>query len=63
MVIYAIGDIHGSISSLKTIFRHGLIKEDDKVVFLGDYIDKGTNSKGVIDWLKEKVKYSTLYLF
>ncbi|TYB74495.1 serine/threonine protein phosphatase [Bizionia gelidisalsuginis] len=56
MAIYAIGDIHGSINALKTIFQHGLIKEDDKVVFLGDYVDKGADSKGVIDWLIEKSK-------
>ena len=56
MAIYAIGDIHGSINALKTIFQQGLIKENDKVVFLGDYIDKGPDSKGVIDWLIEKNK-------
>lgn len=54
MAIYAIGDIHGIINALKTIFNQGLIKEDDKVVFLGYYIDKGEDSKGVIDWLIEK---------
>ncbi|GGG46813.1 metallophosphoesterase family protein [Bizionia arctica] len=56
MAIYAIGDIHGSINALKTIFQQGLIKEDDQVVFLGDYVDKGANSKGVIHWLIEKSK-------
>lgn len=56
MAIYAIGDIHGSLNALKTIFKQGLIKEDDKVVFLGDYVDKGPDSKGVIDWLLEKSK-------
>lgn len=56
MAIYAIGDIHGSIIALKTIFQQGLINEEDTVVFLGDYIDKGTDSKGVIDWLIEKRK-------
>ena len=36
MSIYAIGDIHGSIHALKTIFQFGLIKTNDKVIFLGD---------------------------
>ncbi len=53
MAIYAIGDIHGSIKSLKTIFEQGLIKQGDKVVFLGDYVDRGPDSKGVLDWLIE----------
>ncbi|OBX19667.1 MULTISPECIES: metallophosphoesterase family protein [Bizionia] len=56
MAIYAIGDIHGSINALKTIFQQDWIKEDDKVVFLGDYVDKGADSKDVIDWLIEKSK-------
>ncbi len=51
MAVYAIGDIHGSLKALKTIFKQGLITSADRVIFLGDYIDKGTDSKGVIDWL------------
>ncbi len=50
MAIYAIGDIHGSLEALKTIFKQGIITPEDKVVFLGDYIDRGPDSKGVIDW-------------
>ena len=56
MAIYAIGDIHGCLNALKTIFQQGIIKEQDKVVFLGDYVDKGADSKGVLDWLLEKRK-------
>lgn len=51
MAIYAIGDIHGSLKALKSIFRQGVINNEDKVVFLGDYIDRGPDSRGVIDWL------------
>lgn len=51
MAIYAIGDIHGSIKALKAIFKQGVIQPSDKVVFLGDYVDRGSDSKGVIDWL------------
>lgn len=51
MAIYAIGDIHGSLKALKTIFKQGVIQPNDKVVFLGDYVDRGPDSKGVIDWL------------
>ena len=51
MAIYAIGDIHGSINALKTIFKQKIIQPEDKVVFLGDYVDRGPDSKGVIDWL------------
>lgn len=58
MAIYAIGDIHGCFTALETIFKQYIIQEEDTVVFLGDYIDRGPNSKGVIDWLiKNKEKY------
>jgi len=36
MSIYTIGDIHGSVHALKTIIQFGLIKTNDKVLFLGD---------------------------
>ena len=54
--IYAIGDIHGRLDLLEALY--GLIDEDRAAspvthnveVFLGDYIDRGSNSKQVIDW-------------
>ena len=60
MSTYAIGDIHGCLSALKAIFNHARINEDDTVVFMGDYVDRGPDSKGVLDWLIEN-KY--LYNF
>ncbi len=63
MSIYAIGDIHGCLNALKTIFKQNLIQKDDTVVFLGDYIDRGPNSKGVIDWLiKNKENYNFKFI-
>lgn len=63
MSIYAIGDIHGCLKALKTIFKQNLIKKDDTVVFLGDYIDRGPNSKGVIKWLlKNKENYNFKFI-
>ncbi len=63
MAIYAIGDIHGSLAALKTIFDQGIIAPEDTVVFLGDYIDRGPDSKGVIDWLlKHKAHYHFEFL-
>jgi serine/threonine protein phosphatase 1 len=51
--IYAIGDIHGQLDDLHRVL--GLIEADGgtdaKVVFLGDYVDRGPNSKGVVDLL------------
>ena len=55
--IYAIGDIHGRADLLAALL--GQIEADDKarppaatrLVFLGDYIDRGPDSYGVIELL------------
>jgi len=51
---YAIGDIHGCLAKLITLVelcRADAGKQRAKFVFLGDYIDRGTDSEGVIDYL------------
>jgi serine/threonine protein phosphatase 1 len=55
--IYAVGDIHGRLDLLREL--HQLIHEDayrrqaphNVVIYLGDYIDRGKDSPGVIDFL------------
>jgi serine/threonine protein phosphatase 1 len=51
MALYAIGDIHGTLTALKTLFKVGNFSPEDTFIFLGDYVDRGPDSKGVIDWL------------
>ena len=55
-VVYAIGDVHGCLDQLRRL--ESLIVADacayagDKlIVMLGDYIDRGSNSAGVLDHL------------
>ncbi|MBJ3783120.1 metallophosphoesterase family protein [Devosia sediminis] len=54
--IYAIGDVHGCLAQVRELER--LIAEDAKsipgekwMVYLGDYIDRGPDSAGVLDKL------------
>ena len=54
MATYAIGDIHGCLWALKTLFVTVDFQPDDTIVVLGDYVDRGPDSKGVIDFLLEK---------
>ena len=51
MIIYAIGDIHGKAAMLGAALTQikAVITPEDTVVFLGDYIDRGEDSKAVID--------------
>ncbi len=55
MHTYAIGDIHGCRDELKTLHHNLVGKVDlvpyDTLVFVGDYVDRGPDSKGVIDYL------------
>ena len=50
--IWVIPDIHGNLKTLEELIR-GQLKpsKEDLLYFLGDYIDRGPDSKGVIDFL------------
>ena len=60
--IWAIGDLHGHYDQLLRLYdkilQNGFSPEDDILVFLGDYVDGGSQVKQIIDWLIEhKKKY------
>jgi len=52
-----VGDIHGQLSKLTSVWEQLECKMGReaftvaRVVFLGDYVDRGPESKGVIEWL------------
>lgn len=51
---FAVGDIHGDLAALRLLFeRLPELTADDTVVFLGDYIDRGPDSAGVVAWVRE----------
>ncbi len=47
----ALGDIHGCLKSLETLAQWVPFKAGDRLVLLGDYLDRGPDSRGVIDWV------------
>jgi serine/threonine protein phosphatase 1 len=51
MATFAIGDVHGNRRALDDLLTRldGEVHADDTVVFLGDYIDRGPDSKECID--------------
>lgn len=49
--LIAIGDIHGCINALDALLDAIQPSAEDTIVTLGDYIDRGPDSKGVIDRL------------
>ncbi|MBS1122500.1 MAG: uncharacterized protein H6Q90_4728 [Deltaproteobacteria bacterium] len=51
---FAIGDIHGDLGALQTLFaRLPVLTPDDKLVFLGDFLDRGPESAGVIQFVRD----------
>lgn len=55
---YVIGDVHGCNEELNILLQKLKLNPDDRVYFVGDLIDRGVDSKGVIDTilrLKERI--------
>jgi serine/threonine protein phosphatase 1 len=56
--VYAVGDIHGRADLLEALLRriaaeaeHHPDDTDRRLIFLGDYIDRGASSRGVVERL------------
>lgn len=46
---FAISDIHGCLQSFKALLNRIELQKEDELYLLGDYVDRGPDSKGVID--------------
>jgi serine/threonine protein phosphatase 1 len=58
-----IGDIHGCQVALMCLLDQVGLRAEDKIIFLGDYIDRGPASRAVIDSLiKLTETYQTTFL-
>jgi serine/threonine protein phosphatase 1 len=69
-VVYAVGDIHGRLDLLRLLWRE-VIDDAQKsaerplFVFLGDYVDRGPASRGVVDlilWMREDPRLEVVAL-
>jgi serine/threonine protein phosphatase 1 len=50
--LFAIGDIHGCFDSFRDLVENKIeIRKSDKLVLMGDYIDRGDQSKEVVDYI------------
>lgn len=49
MARYVIGDVHGCSKALRSLIEALQLGSKDEVIFVGDYIDRGPNSRDVID--------------
>ena len=55
-MLYAIGDIHGMRDELAELLAKLPLEPSDRLIFIGDYVDRGPDPKGVVDLLIEVAK-------
>ena len=60
MRVLAIGDIHGTSNALMALEAAVRFSPDDLLITLGDYVDRGPDSAGVLDWLIARRKTGKL---
>jgi serine/threonine protein phosphatase 1 len=49
---FAIGDIHGALKALEQVIAAIDVQPDDRLIFLGDYVDGWSQSAEVIEYLR-----------
>lgn len=61
---YVISDIHGCSKTLKALLDKIELSKKDELYILGDYIDRGPDSKGVIDLILDlkRLNYNVICL-
>ncbi len=53
MRLIGVGDVHGEHKKLRALLKNIEPQLEDQFVFLGDFVDRGSDTKGVIDYLLE----------
>ncbi|MCF7561225.1 serine/threonine protein phosphatase [Sabulilitoribacter multivorans] len=53
MRIFAIGDIHGGLRALIQLLNKMEVKDEDTLIFMGDYVDGWSESAQVVQFLME----------
>jgi len=52
--LLVIGDIHGCFRALLNLVQFANITENDTLITLGDYVDRGPDSKSVVEWVMQR---------
>lgn len=62
MRTFAIGDVHGCFNAMIAVLRAAGISDQDRVVWLGDYVDRGPDSAKVIQHLSRLSDLENIFL-
>lgn len=49
-----VGDVHGCLGELEDLEREIGLSDDDEVILVGDLVNKGPDSPGVLAWARER---------
>ncbi len=59
--IFVVGDVHGCLEMLKRLIdKIEWNSSNDRLIFIGDYIDRGEDARGVVDFILKLKKDSPL---
>ena len=56
----AVGDIHGCFTALTSLAAYVPFRDDDLLITLGDYVNRGPDSCAVLDWLIRRQRHGKL---
>ena len=48
--VWVVGDVHGHLGTLRALIHRLKLEEEDRVVLLGDLIDRGPDSAGAVSY-------------
>lgn len=63
--VFIVGDIHGCSQELEALVASLPLRDEDRLIFLGDYIDRGLESQEVVEFLlrvKAEARYQVTFL-
>lgn len=53
-MIYVISDIHGCLDELQALLKKIGLSDTDRLILAGDYVDRGKQSREMLEWLETK---------
>lgn len=60
---FVIGDIHGGLKALQQVLQRANVSINDRLIFLGDYVDGWSETPAVLDFLIElSVTYTCVFM-
>lgn len=60
--IHVIGDIHGCFEPLKEFWQKNINENEDAVIFVGDYFDRGIQNDEVFNFLYERLDNDNIFM-